>query len=81
MELFKKVCRFCYKDFHTKRKQQRYCGVICSYRGKNKMAFNRYIADRSTHAEEANTDSRKIQRLKPDSDIAGLSMDRERYRE
>lgn len=79
MEQVKKVCRFCYKGFSTPRKQQRYCGSICAYRGKNRKAFNSYISDKSSNAEEANTDSRKLQRWRPEGDTAGLSMDRERY--
>ncbi len=81
MELVKKVCRFCYKGFNTPRKQQRYCSVTCSYRGKNKKAFNSYIADRTKVSEQSNADSIKVQRWRPDNDMAGLCLDRESYSE
>lgn len=81
MELVKKVCRFCYKDFQTTVKQQRYCGRTCSYRGKNRKAFNNYLGVKLKDIEKTNSDSIKIQRWRPDSDMAGLFLDRESYQE
>lgn len=81
MELFKKVCRLCYKDYATIRKQQRYCGQICAYKGKNKMAFNHYYAAREKHAEQLSNESMDIRRSKSHNELAGLCLDRERYQE
>ena len=81
MELVKKVCRFCYKNFATPRKQQRYCSLTCSYRGKNKIAFNVYIADRNKQDEKQEAEARRFLRWSPDNDTAGLCLDRERYSE
>lgn len=81
MEVFKKVCRFCYKDFTTPRKQQRYCGVTCAYRGKNRTSFNYYIADRNKQDEKQEAEARRLQRFRPDHETDGLCLDRERYQE
>lgn len=81
MELVKKVCRFCYKDFQTKIKQQRYCSKGCSYKGKNRMAFNNFLGMKRKDESKSNSDSMLIQRWRPDNDMAGLSLDRERYSE
>ncbi len=81
MELFKKVCRLCYKDFQTKAKQQRYCGKICSYKGKNRKAFNHYLGDKNKMIDKVSADSMQIQRWRPDNDMAGLCLDRESYQE
>ena len=81
MELVKKVCRFCYKDFSTPRKQQRYCGVTCAYRGKNKMAFNHYVADLRKQDDKVNADSMRLRRCRPENDMAGLCLEKESYSE
>jgi hypothetical protein len=81
MELFSKVCRLCYKDYKTPRKQQRYCSVGCSYRGKNKKAFNSYLNDKDKAAMQANQEGLAIRRMKPESDMGGLNLDKESYSE
>lgn len=81
MEVFKKVCRHCYKDFTTPRKQQRYCGQLCSYKGKKKMAFNNYFAEKAKHVAQMQTESMAIRRSRPDNELAGLCLDRECYSE
>jgi len=81
MELVKKVCRFCYKDFQSKVKQQRYCSKGCSYKGKNRSAFNNFLGIRRKEDSKSNADSIRVQCLRPDSDMAGLCLDREAYSE
>ncbi len=81
MEKFKKVCRFCYKAFSTPRKQQRYCGVTCAYRGKNRLAFNNYIAETRKQEDKQEDEARRLLRFRPDNETAGLCLDRECYKE
>lgn len=81
MESVKKVCRFCYKDFTTQRKQQRYCSLNCSHRGKNKMAFNHWIDNLRNKDQKQNAEGIQVTRWRPDSEVAGLCLERERYQE
>lgn len=81
MELVKKVCRLCYKEFQPNQKQQRYCTVSCSYKGKKKMAYRAYVMDREKEDIKANAETIKVQRWRPESDMAGLRLDKECYRE
>ena len=81
MELVKKVCKMCYKKYETKRKQQRYCSLFCSYKGKNKMSFNLYIDRRLRQTDKENDADMALRRMKPDNDLAGLRLDKENYQE
>ena len=81
MEKFKKVCKQCSKEYQTHRKQQRYCGLMCAYKGKKKMGFNAYIETRAERSAQIAAEGTAIRRMKPDNDMSGLRLDRESYQE
>ncbi len=45
------------------------------------MAFNAYVSDRAKQDEKQEAESMRILRFRPESDTAGLCLERESYSE
>ncbi len=81
MEVTKKSCRWCAKDFIPKAKQQRYCGDVCAYSGKKKANFRAYLEGKERKATQPTFSTMYGLDWAKDNDLSGLNLGKERYQE
>ena len=81
MDVVKKSCRLCRREFNTAIKQQRYCDHICAYKAKKTFEYRKYLEGKMREATQPTFSTMYGLDWASDNDLAGINLGKERYQE
>ena len=78
----KKICWTCKKEFKQRPyRSSTFCGRKCAIKKFRRNEYNRYLEGKSGEAKQPTFSTMYSLEWKKESDIAGLDITKERYRE